>query len=102
MQTNISCGTNLMFLLRAYGVESRVCTLGVDAELFRPLGLPRENYVLGIGGLDYSKGNKANNEVAAAVGDEWQRYASDRKNAKIHANINKNLKQENNGRANTK
>ena len=34
---------------RAYGLDSRVCYLGVETELFRPLGLPRKHQVMGLG-----------------------------------------------------
>lgn len=34
---------------RAYGLDARVCYLGVDAEKFVDLNLPRENYVVGLG-----------------------------------------------------
>ena len=43
-------------LLRAYARESRVCYLGVDTELFRPLDLPREHFVIGLGAMDPNKG----------------------------------------------
>jgi glycosyltransferase involved in cell wall biosynthesis len=43
-------------LLRAYGLESKVCYLGVDTELFRPTGVPRENFVVGLGGVYAGKG----------------------------------------------
>lgn len=36
---------------RAYGMSSAVCRLGVDVSLFRPLGLNRENAVVGVGSL---------------------------------------------------
>jgi glycosyltransferase involved in cell wall biosynthesis len=36
-------------ILRAYGVEAKVCYLGVDTEKFVDLNLPRENYVVGLG-----------------------------------------------------
>jgi glycosyltransferase involved in cell wall biosynthesis len=36
-------------ILRAYGLEAKVCYLGVDAEKFVDLNLPRENYVVGLG-----------------------------------------------------
>jgi glycosyltransferase involved in cell wall biosynthesis len=36
-------------ILRAYGLEAKVCYLGVDAEKFFDLNLPRENYVVGLG-----------------------------------------------------
>jgi glycosyltransferase involved in cell wall biosynthesis len=43
-------------ILRAYGVESRVCYLGVDTEHFRPTGEPVENYLVGLGAINYNKG----------------------------------------------
>lgn len=36
-------------VLRAYGLDSKVCYLGIDAEKFVDLNLPRENYVVGLG-----------------------------------------------------
>ncbi|MCC6488902.1 MAG: glycosyltransferase family 4 protein [Candidatus Hydrogenedentes bacterium] len=38
-------------VLRAYGIESRVCYLGVDTATFNPSGADRELFVLGMGGL---------------------------------------------------
>lgn len=42
-------------VLRAYGLESRVCYLGVDAEMFHPTGVPRETFVLGLGAIHPDK-----------------------------------------------
>ena len=39
-------------VLRAYGVEARVCYLGVDTTLFRNLNLERERFIVGVGSLD--------------------------------------------------
>ncbi|HEX9918796.1 MAG TPA: glycosyltransferase family 4 protein, partial [Pyrinomonadaceae bacterium] len=36
-------------ILRAYGLDAKVCYLGVDAGKFRDLNLPREDYVVGLG-----------------------------------------------------
>lgn len=36
---------------RAYGLSAEVCPLGVDVDLFRPLGLNRENVVVCVGSL---------------------------------------------------
>jgi glycosyltransferase involved in cell wall biosynthesis len=36
-------------ILRAYGLNSFVSYLGVDTELFRPLSLPKGNFVLSVG-----------------------------------------------------
>jgi glycosyltransferase involved in cell wall biosynthesis len=41
---------------RAYGLNSEVCYLGIDTKLFEPLHLPRENMVVGIGGISSGKG----------------------------------------------
>jgi glycosyltransferase involved in cell wall biosynthesis len=43
-------------VLRSYGVDARVCYLGVDTTLFRNLGLPRERIILGLGSFDPIKG----------------------------------------------
>jgi glycosyltransferase involved in cell wall biosynthesis len=43
-------------LLRAYGIESTVCYLGVDTELFKPSSSPPSRFVIGMGGLDFTKG----------------------------------------------
>lgn len=52
--------TNSVFaregLFRAYGVQSKVVYLGVDVERFRPLGLPRESFILSAGAVHYFKG----------------------------------------------
>ncbi len=43
-------------LYRTYGIFARVCYLGVDIERFRPLGLPKEDFVLSVGHLNPHKG----------------------------------------------
>ena len=40
----------------AFGVTAHVCTLGVDTAIFRPLGLPRERFVLSVGAVHANKG----------------------------------------------
>jgi glycosyltransferase involved in cell wall biosynthesis len=53
-------------LLRAYGLESEVCYLGIDTDLFRPTGEPVENYAIGLGMAGYHKGiDRALRAVAA-------------------------------------
>jgi glycosyltransferase involved in cell wall biosynthesis len=42
--------------LRAYGVDSRVCYLGVDTGVFREGGEPRDGFVVGLGSFDAIKG----------------------------------------------
>ncbi len=42
-------------LLRAYGLDARVCYLGVDTDLFHELNQPRENFVVGLGELSGRK-----------------------------------------------
>jgi glycosyltransferase involved in cell wall biosynthesis len=43
-------------VLRAYGVDAKVCYLGVDTKLFRNLGLERERFIVGLGSFDSTKG----------------------------------------------
>lgn len=43
-------------ILRTYGVDAKVCYLGVDTKLFRDLGLTRERTVVGLGSFDPIKG----------------------------------------------
>jgi glycosyltransferase involved in cell wall biosynthesis len=43
-------------LINLSGVAAEVCYLGVDVNLFRPLSLPREAFVLGVGAVHYHKG----------------------------------------------
>ncbi|MGI6296561.1 MAG: glycosyltransferase family 4 protein [Armatimonadota bacterium] len=53
-------------LQRAYGLESVVCYLGVDTELFHPVPMQRGNYVVGLGEIDERKGvDRAVRAVAA-------------------------------------
>jgi glycosyltransferase involved in cell wall biosynthesis len=43
-------------IYRAYGLRARVVYLGVDTSNFRPLGLPRKNFVLSVGAVGPLKG----------------------------------------------
>lgn len=43
-------------VLRAYGLESKVCYLGIDTEHYRPTGEPKEDYVVGVGYIYHGKG----------------------------------------------
>ena len=43
-------------LYRTYRLFAQVNYLGVDTDLFQPLGLPRESYVLSVGALNPRKG----------------------------------------------
>lgn len=52
-------------LYRVYGVQGRLCYLGVDARTFRPLGLRREDFVLSVGAVHYHKGYRF---LVAALG----------------------------------
>jgi len=42
-------------VFRAYGLDSRVCYLGIDTSLFREMGLHRENFVIGVGAFNWAK-----------------------------------------------
>jgi glycosyltransferase involved in cell wall biosynthesis len=41
---------------RAYGIDSKVCYLGIDTDFFEPLSLPRQNMVVGLGAIYSGKG----------------------------------------------
>ena len=43
-------------VMRAYGLESKVCYLGIDTDLFRPLSIPKERFVIGVGAVTRKKG----------------------------------------------
>jgi glycosyltransferase involved in cell wall biosynthesis len=43
-------------ILRSYGLNAHVSYLGVDTEVFKPLGIPKENIVLSVGSCFSSKG----------------------------------------------
>lgn len=53
-------------VMRAYGMDSKVCYLGIDTDLFRPLHYTRENFVIGLGSMSRNKGvDRALKAVAA-------------------------------------
>ncbi|MDV2993625.1 MAG: D-inositol-3-phosphate glycosyltransferase [Chroococcidiopsis sp. SAG 2025] len=43
-------------VLRAYGLDAKVCYLGIDTELFKPSQVPRKKIVVGLGGIYSGKG----------------------------------------------
>ena len=43
-------------VLRAYGLEAKVCYLGIDTELFYPMNVTREKFIVGLGGIYSGKG----------------------------------------------
>ncbi len=43
-------------ILKSYGLNSFVSYLGVDIEIFKPLKIPKENFVLSVGSCSLSKG----------------------------------------------
>lgn len=43
-------------VLRAYGLDSKVCYLGIDTDLFRPIDVTKEKFVVGLGGIYLGKG----------------------------------------------
>lgn len=52
---------------RAYGLESRVCRLGIDAALFAPGRAVREPFIVSVGGLDVHKGAERAIDALAAI-----------------------------------
>lgn len=45
-------------ILRAYGLQPKVCYLGIDTENFKDLGLARERFVIGLGSITPPKNVK--------------------------------------------
>ena len=43
-------------VMRAYGLSSTFARLGIDTDLFRPQGLVRDNSIVGLGSLTFTKG----------------------------------------------
>ena len=54
-------------ILRAYGLESEVCYLGVDTQHFVDKGMPRENKVVGLGSIHREKNVKLAIEAMGAI-----------------------------------
>jgi glycosyltransferase involved in cell wall biosynthesis len=53
-------------VLRTYGVDARVCRLGIDTDLYRPSGAVKEGFFIGVGTLYYGKGvDRAIRAIAA-------------------------------------
>jgi glycosyltransferase involved in cell wall biosynthesis len=44
-------------ILRTYGINSYVCYLGIDNNLFRPIKIPKEDFVLSVGSYISMKGH---------------------------------------------
>ena len=56
---------------RAYGLDSKVCYLGIDSDMFKPLNLPRQNTVVGLGSICMAKGlERAVHAIATIEKDE--------------------------------
>ena len=43
-------------ILRAYGINAKVCYLGVDSDLYKPTAENKGSYLVGLGGVDFGKG----------------------------------------------
>ena len=54
-------------IARAYGLDSKLCYLGIDAALFRPGEWPREPLAVGLGAIHAHKGVELAVEAIAAV-----------------------------------
>ncbi len=57
-------------ILRAYNIESKICYLGIDTDLFRPTGEAKEYFVLGLGTISLAKGVDRAIRAIAAVRKE--------------------------------
>jgi glycosyltransferase involved in cell wall biosynthesis len=56
-------------VLRAYGLNSDVCYLGIDGDRFRDLGLTRERFVIGLGTIGPTKNVRLAIESIGAMRD---------------------------------
>jgi glycosyltransferase involved in cell wall biosynthesis len=54
-------------ILRAYNLESRVCYLGIDSEVFKPTNKAKQPFVIGVGSMHYTKRIGAAIEAIAAI-----------------------------------
>jgi len=43
-------------ILKAYNLDSSVCYLGIDTDLYKPTGEQKENFVVGLGTIYHAKG----------------------------------------------
>ncbi len=55
-------------VLRAYGLDSKVCYLGIDPQLFRRLDVPREPFIIGLGAIVPEKNVEFAVRAVAAAG----------------------------------
>lgn len=60
-------------VLRAYGLEARVCYLGVDTRRFKDLGLRREHMVIGVSSIVPAKAIERAVEAVAAINEDRPR-----------------------------
>jgi glycosyltransferase involved in cell wall biosynthesis len=56
-------------VLRAYGLDAKVCYLGVDTELFHAQNKPREQFIVGLGAISPAKGVESVIRAASHVGE---------------------------------
>lgn len=54
-------------ILRAYGLDSNVCYLGIDSEEFKPVESGKSNYVVGVGSMHYAKRVEASIMAIASI-----------------------------------
>lgn len=54
-------------VLKAYGRSAEVCSLGINTTLFRPLGLERERFALGVGTMGPTKNARLVIEALSSI-----------------------------------
>lgn len=52
---------------RAYGLDTKVCYLGLDTDLFHPTAAPKQRFVVGLGGIAPAKGLETAIRAVAAI-----------------------------------
>jgi len=59
-------------LLRCFNLDSKVCYLGINTEIFKPLGLEKEKFVIGLGGIQPQKGVDLAIKALGSIAPEYR------------------------------
>ena len=59
-------------VLRAYGLDSKVCYLGIDTEAFRPTDASKEGFVVGLGNIFDNKGLDVAVASLGTIEEAWR------------------------------
>jgi glycosyltransferase involved in cell wall biosynthesis len=59
-------------VMRAFGLDSKVCYLGIDTDWFRPSNAPKENFVVGLGNILDNKGLGLAVAAVGTIEESWR------------------------------